>query len=59
MYFVGVQAPVTDEFACQHQDRNFVSIALARRGVSIDVDKFDRVSACLRNRLQLTQHLFA
>jgi len=59
MHFLGVQAPVTDEFARQHQDWNFVTVALARRGFSIDVDDIDRDCARPGNGLQLAQHLFA
>jgi len=59
MHLLGVQAPVTDQFAVEQQHRNLVPVAHSRGGVCIDVEHVDADAGNSLQRGEFAQHLLA
>src|SRR5580693_25172 len=59
MYFLHVQAPPANQFSAEQQHRNLVPEACACGRIAVDIDHFDGVAACRRQRCEFRQQLLA
>jgi len=57
MYFLGVQAAMTDQIAVEEQHGDLMAVARLDRGLAVDIDHIDADSRRCRQGSQLDLHL--